>query len=170
MQWEETTSLNVGLEFGFANGRINGSLEYYTQNTDQLLFEVNVPAGTNLSDRVLTNIGELENQGVELTLNANLINTPDMSWDLTGNIAYNRNEVLGLSNIAGDAGILRGGIAGGVGNNIQILRVGQAIDAFYVYEHILNDDGTPVTDEDDLMMYVDQNGDGQINEQDRRIF
>lgn len=170
LQWEETASLNVGLEFGFANGRINGALEYYTQNTDQLLFEVNVPAGTNLSDRVLTNIGELQNQGVELTLNANLLKTSDMSWDLTGNIAYNRNEVLGLSNIAGDAGILRGGIAGGVGNNVQILRVGQAVDAFYVYEHILNDDGTPVSDEDDLMMYVDQNGDGQINELDRRIF
>ncbi|MEQ8704795.1 MAG: TonB-dependent receptor [Phaeodactylibacter sp.] len=170
LQWEETASLNVGLEFGFANGRFNGALEYYTQTTSQLLFEVNVPAGTNLSDRVLTNIGELENQGVELTLNANILNTPDMSWDLTGNVAYNRNEVLGLSNIAGDAGILRGGIAGGVGNNVQILRVGQAVDAFYVYEHILNDDGTPVSDEDDLMMYVDQNEDGQINELDRRIF
>ncbi len=170
LQWEETTSFNAGLEFGFANGRFNGALEYYNQRTDQLLFEVAIPSGTNLSDRVLTNIGELENSGVELTLNANVINRPDFSWDLTGNAAYNRNEVLAISAIGGEAGILRGGIAGGVGNNIQILRVGEQIDAFYVFEHILNDDGTPVSEGDDLEMYVDQNGDGVINEQDRRVF
>ncbi len=170
LQWEETTSINAGLEFGFANGRINGSIEYYQQNTDELLFEVAIPSGTNLSDRVLTNIGELQNSGVELTLNGTVVNRPDLSWSLSGNAAYNRNEVLAISAIGGDAGILRGGIAGGVGNNVQILRVGEQIDAFYVFEHILSEDGAPVAEGDDLEMYVDQNGDGIINEQDRRVF
>ena len=182
LQWEETTSINAGLEFGFANGRISGVIEYYQQTTDQLLFEVAIPSGTNLSDRVLTNVGELQNSGLELTLNANVINRPDFSWNLSGNAAYNRNEVLAISAIGGEGGILRGGIAGGVGNNVQILRVGEQIDAFYVLEHIFSDDGTPVSEGSDLDMYVDQltvdtdgdgvpdAADGVINEQDRRVF
>ncbi|TXB61480.1 SusC/RagA family TonB-linked outer membrane protein [Phaeodactylibacter luteus] len=170
LKWEETTSFNAGLEFGFGNGRISGSLEYYVQNTNDLLFDVNVAAGTNLSDRVLTNVGELQNSGVELSLTGTVVNTPELSWSLSGNIAYNRTEVLEISNIAGSGGILRGGISGGVGNNIQILRVGGEIDAFYVYEHILDENGNPVNDVADQPMYVDQNEDGVINEADRRLY
>ncbi|MCB0556030.1 MAG: TonB-dependent receptor [Phaeodactylibacter sp.] len=178
LKWEETSSYNVGLDFGFSNGRINGSLDYYYKNTQDLLFEVDIAAGTNLSDRVLTNIGELDNQGVELTLNASVLNKPGLNWDLSGNIAYNVNEVKAISNIAG-AGIRTGGINGGVGNNIQIIQVGQQVNSFYVYEHQLGSDGLPLRDgidynddgkTDDLDMYVDQNGDGIINEKDLRIF
>ncbi len=170
LQWEETTSINAGLEFGFANGRISGALEYYVQRTNELLIEVNVPAGTNLTDRITTNVGEVENSGVELSLNAVAVAGKDFNWDLNGNVAYNRTRVIDLGNIGGSAGIPRGGIAGAVGNNIQLIREDEEIDAFFVYEHVLNDDGTPVSAADDIQMYVDQNGDGIINELDRRIF
>ncbi|MCB0546483.1 MAG: TonB-dependent receptor [Phaeodactylibacter sp.] len=183
LKWEETSSYNVGLDFGFSNGRINGSVEYYYKNTQDLLFEVDIAAGTNLSDRVLTNIGELDNQGVELTLNGVVLNRPGLSWDLSGNIAYNINEVKAISNIGG-SGILAGDISGGVGSKVQIIQVGQTVNSFYLYEHKLGPDGLPLSDyidhDDDGLtaaddedlddIYVDQNGDGIINEDDRRIF
>lgn len=182
LKWEETSSYNVGLDFGFSNGRINGSLEYYYKNTQDLLFEVVVAAGTNLSDRVLTNIGELDNKGVELTLNGAILNKAGLTWDLSGNIAYNVNEVKAISNIAG-AGILTGRISGGVGSDIQIIRVGDQVNSFFVYEHKLGPDGLPLSDaidhdEDGLTaaddedlddIYVDRNEDGIINEDDRRV-
>lgn len=168
LQWESTVSLNAGLEFGFANGRVTGALEVYQQNTNELIFGVAVPSGTNLSDRVTTNIGEIQNSGVELSLTTTAFNTPDVSWSLSGNAAYNRSEVVDVSVIGGGAGILRGGIDGGVGNNVSIIQEGEEIDAFYLYEHILDENGNPVYSEgEDLAMYVDQNGDGQINEADR---
>lgn len=176
LKWEATGSVNVGLDFGFSNGRINGILEYYVKNTNDLLFTVNVPAGTNLSDRVLTNIGKVRNQGVELTLNAIAVDAQDFKWDLSGNIAYNKNEILAIDQTS-DAGILTGGIAGGVGNLVQILQVGQPAYSFYLFEHKLDANGMPLVDgidhNDDGVLnladiYADTNGDGIVNDQDKR--
>ncbi|MEM6396330.1 MAG: TonB-dependent receptor [Bacteroidota bacterium] len=170
LKWEETTSLNLGVDFGFFNNRLNGILEVYQKTTDDLLFTVNVPAGTNLSDRVLTNIGSLENQGVELTLNAVVIDKPNFGFDIGGNIAFNRNEITQLDG-QGSADILVGGISGGVGNNVQILRVGEAVNSFYLFEQRYDESGRPISDADadDIDMYVDQNGDGMINDEDLRV-
>ncbi len=171
LKWEETTSLNFGIDFGFFNNRLSGIFEVYQKTTDDLLFTVNVPAGTNLSDRVLTNIGEIENQGVELTLNGIVYDKEDFGLSLSGNVAYNKNEITRLDG-SGSADIQTGGIAGGVGNTVQLLRVGAPVNSFYLYEQRYGDDGRPVNDMGDntpLDMYVDQNGDGLINEQDRRI-
>ncbi|PHN03423.1 SusC/RagA family TonB-linked outer membrane protein [Flavilitoribacter nigricans] len=176
LKWEETASLNVGLDFGFGNGRFSGILDYYNKRTNDLLFTVNVPAGTNLSDRVLTNIGEVENEGVELTLNAIAVDSRDFKWDLSGNIAYNRNQILAIDQTS-DAGILTGGIAGGVGNNVQILRVGQPAYSFFLFEHKLDANGLPLVDgidhNDDgtinlADIYEDTNGDGMVNDLDKR--
>lgn len=177
LKWEETTSWNIGLDFGFLNNRLTGILEFYQKDTEDLLFSINVPAGTNLSDRVTTNIGALRNRGVELTLNAVAIDQPDLGLNFTGNISFNDNEVRQLDG-AGSADVLTGGISGGVGNNVQILRVGEAVNAFYLYEHIIGDDGRPLADgidhnEDGAInladIYVDQNNDGMVNDQDRRV-
>ncbi|GJM33657.1 MAG: SusC/RagA family TonB-linked outer membrane protein [Saprospiraceae bacterium] len=159
LKWEETTSYNIGLDFGFSNGRISGSIEYYYKSTDDLLFTVNVPAGTNLSDRVLTNIGEVENSGIELTLNAVVLDTKDFSWDLNFNAANNKNEVVAIDRIA-NQGILTGGISGGVGNNVQIHQVGSPISSFFLFKHKLGADGLPLPDG------IDHNDDGQINQAD----
>ena len=173
LKWEETTSTNVGLDFGFGQGRFTGTLEYYLKNTSDLLFQVNVPAGTNLTDRVLTNVGEIRNQGVEFSLNTYAVDNGTWRWELLGNVSFNRNEVVSLTGEAA-ADIPVGGISGGIGNNVQLLRVGEPVNAFYLYEHILdgdaprrddidyNDDGTANT----LDIYVDQNGDGVINNED----
>ena len=176
LKWEETASFNLGLDFGFSNGRVNGTLEYYQKTTNDLLFVVPVPAGTNLTDRVLTNIGELENKGVELTLNANLVNKPDFTWDVSLNAALNRNKILAIDRTS-DKGIPTGGISGGVGNNIQILQVDEAVNAFFMFQHKLDGNGKPLVDgvdhnEDGAInladMYEDLNKDGVVTDLDKR--
>lgn len=176
LKWEETTSLNIGLDFGFGNGRVNGTLAYYYKNTNDLLFTVNVPAGTNLTDRVLTNIGEIENTGVELTLNTVLVDAAKLNWDLSFNAAANRNEIIAIDRLE-NAGILTGGISGGVGNQVQILEVGQPAYSFYLFEQKYGADGSPLVDgvdhNDDGVVnladiYADLNQDGIVNDLDKR--
>ena len=145
LKWEETRSFNVGVDYGLFEGRISGSLEYYHKRTDDLLFTVAVPAGTNLTNRILTNIGELENEGVEFAANAIAIDKQDLRFDIGFNVAFNRNEITGL---AGDDdpnfdGFETGGISGGVGNNIQRLNVGHPVNSFFVFEHLLDENGRP---------------------------
>ncbi len=179
IKWEETTSYNIGADFGLFDNRITGALEYYFKNTDDLIFTVPVAAGTNLSDFVTTNIGSLENQGIELSLSAALIEAQDedgFGWDASFNMAYNKNELTQINAVgAGDEQILVGGIAGGVGNTIQVLQPGSAVNSFHTYRHIRGGDGKPIwadtngdgnINEQDL--YVDVNGDGTINQDDRQ--
>ena len=169
LKWEETTSWNAGVDFGFGQGRYTGTLEYYLKSTSDLLFTVNVPAGTNLTNRVLTNVGEIRNQGVELSLSTYAVDNGTWRWELLGNVSYNENEVVSLSGDAA-ADIAVGGIAGALGNTAQILRVGEPVNAFYLYEHRLDGDA-PLRDDfdhnedgqiNDLDIYVDQNDDGEI--------
>jgi len=178
LKWEETASYNFGLDFGLMNGRINGTLEYYYKKTDDLLFTVNIPAGTNLTDRILTNIGELENSGIELSLNAFVVDTKDFSWNLGFNAARNKNKVLAIDQIS-NQGVLAGRISGGVGNFVQILQVGQPVYSFYVFQQLYAADGSPLQDgidhNDDgavnlADIYADVNGDGAVNDLDKRPF
>lgn len=178
LKWEETSSSNFGLDFGFWNGRLSGTIEYYVKKTNDLLFTVNIPAGTNLTDRILTNIGELENKGLELSLDLGVIKKPKFSWNVGFNMAANKNKVLAIDRIS-KQGVLTGGISGGVGNNIQILQVGQAVNAFYVFQQKLDASGKPLVDgvdhNDDgainlADMYEDLNGDGNVSDLDKRPF
>ena len=180
LKWEETMSLNIGLDYGLFEGRITGSLEYYYKKTDDLLFTVAVPAGTNLTNRILTNIGELENQGFEFAANAIAIDNQDLQLDIGFNVAYNQNEITGLS---GDEdpnfdGFETGGITGGVGNNIQRLNVGQPVNSFFVFQHLPDENGNPRPDRVDFNedgqanaadIYADTNGDGEVNDLDKRF-
>lgn len=176
LKWEETTTWNVGVDYGLLDGRFSGSFEYYIKDTEDLLFSVPAPGGANLSDRVLTNIGEMRNEGFEFSINGLVLTTNDFSWNAQFNASTNSNELLSVTR-AGE-GIPTGGISGGVGNTIQIIREGEAINSFFVLRHKRDDNGDPLTDgvdhngdgaANDLDMYVDQNGDGVINEADRVV-
>lgn len=160
LKWEETTTTNVGVDYGFLDGRVTGSVEYYVKDTDDLLFTVPVAGGANLSDRVLTNIGSMRNEGVEVSLDGEVINTDDFSWNAQVNASTNSNELLQLnrSNAEGFQGISTGFISGGVGNTIQILQEGEPINSFFTFRHKRDENGDPI--------YEDVNGDGSINEQD----
>lgn len=181
IKWEETVSTNIGIDAGFFKGRLTASLDFYNKDVKDLIFRIAVPAGTNLSDLVTTNIGEVNNKGVELILNAVAFDKSDFRWNLAYNVSYNKNEIVKLDNLAGDnlenfSGYETGGIAGDVGQFIQRRKVGEPVDAFYVFEHKRNPDGSLVLDVDgdgfqeDLEMYVDQNEDGIINENDLIIY
>ena len=176
IKWEETTSLNMGIDFGFWNNRMSGSLDLYRKYTDDLLFTVATPAFTNLKDRVLTNIGEMENRGIELSLNSVLIDGSKLDWSLGFNVAANRNEIKKLDNSILQAAVYEtGGISGDIGQTIQLLQVGESIETFRTYRHMLGADGLPLPDTedfngdgfiDDTDIYEDINDDGLINEND----
>ncbi len=167
IRWEETTTLNVGLDFTIVTNRLSGSLDLYQRKTDDLLNRIPVPAGTNLTNFVTTNVGSMENQGVELSLTATPVSSEKVTWDLGANMAYNKNEITKLTAIDDPTyeGVLTGGIAGGVGSNIQIHSVGFAPASFYVFEQILEGDGQIAEGE-----FVDRNGDGLINGDDKYRF
>ena len=182
LKWEETTSYNIGLDYGLFDGRVSGAIEFYRKDTDDLLFTVTAPGGANLSNQVLTNIGEMRNQGVEFSISGDAVRTEDFSWNVNLNASTNNNELLQIdlpgAQEAGFQGELTGGISGGFGNNIQVLQEGEPVNSFFTYEHKLDDNGDPLVDGvdhngdgnvNDLDMYVDRNGDGEINTQDRYV-
>ncbi|MEO9869452.1 SusC/RagA family TonB-linked outer membrane protein [Ekhidna sp.] len=181
IKWEETQSLNFGIDYGFLNGRLYGSIDLYRKLTTDLLFNIAFPIGTLTGDRAVTNIGEMENKGIEFMINATVIDKPDLKFDLGFNAAYNKNEILKLdnSNLPDFQGYTTGGISGDVGQSIQILKVGFPANSFFVYEHKKDANGNPIPDgedvngdglRNDLDMYVDQNEDDRINEDDLRPF
>ena len=167
LKWEETTTINAGLDFGFLKGRIEGSVDYYIRKTSNLLNTVTVSAGTNFSNELLTNVGELENRGVEFSLTAHAITKKDMEWTLSYNVSYNKNEItkLTINDDPSYKGVIHGGIEGGTGHNIQINAVDKAYNSFYVYEQMYDANGNPLEN-----VYVDQNSDGKIDEDDLIIF
>lgn len=181
IKWEGTTAYNLGLDFGLWNDRLTGSFDWYTKNTDDMIFNVPVAAGTNFSNYVTTNIGSMRNKGVELGINFRLLDGGQgkLGWNLGANAAHNANTLETINPIAATAQaqqIQHGGIAGGVGSTIQILLPGYPIYSFFVYEH-KRENGKPVykdTNGDGVVsdneIYVDLNGDGKINVDDRRPF
>lgn len=175
VKWEQTTSTDAGLDFGVLDNRLTGTIDYYHKKTTDLLFNVPVAAGTNLSNYVVTNIGAVQDNGLEVGLNARILDGKNggLTWDAGVNASTNRNKLL---RIYGDSTtkILTGGISGAVGNNIQVLHPGDPVYSFYVYQH-KTVNGKPVYGNGDpnvtaADLYVDQNGDGIINDQDLRPY
>ncbi|PWJ42484.1 iron complex outermembrane receptor protein [Sediminitomix flava] len=166
IKWEETTTYNIGLDFGFFDDKLTGNIDAYHRVTNDLLNTVPVASGSNLTNQLLTNVGSLQNQGVELTLNSKLVQTGDFFLDFGVNFTYNRTEITQLTLVDDPdyAGVKVGGIAGGTGQTIQIHQVGYAPSSFLVYEQIYDDKGMPIEG-----AYVDRNGDGQITEADKYI-
>ncbi|MQY80607.1 MAG: SusC/RagA family TonB-linked outer membrane protein [Bacteroidetes bacterium] len=164
IKWEETTTYNIGLDYGLLNNRFSGAVDLYYRETDDLINFIPVPAGTNLTNQILTNVGDLVNKGIEFTINAKTISKADMVWEIGFNATYNENEITKLT--ATDdpeyLGVFTGGISGGVGNNIQIHSVGFPANSFYVYKQVYDEDGDPIEG-----LYVDTNGDDQLTVDDR---
>lgn len=167
IKWEETSSYNAGLDFGFHNQRISGAIDWYSKKTSDLIFTVPVAAGTNFSNFLTTNIGSMKNSGIELALNAQIKKAEknSLGWTAAFTAARNRNELVSINPALGAvAQILVGGVAGGVGTTIQVLEPGQPISSFFVYQQKYAN-GKPVQGS-----YEDLNGDGTINGSDRRAF
>jgi len=164
LKWEETTTYNIALDYGFFDERLVGSVEAYHRVTDDLLNVIPVPAGTNFTNRILSNIGTLEVQGLELSVTGRLISKEDTYLEVGFNATHNVNEITKLTNVQSEdyIGVETGGISGGVGNTIQIHSVGHPRSSFYVYEQVYNENGNPLDG-----VYVDRNEDGQITADDK---
>lgn len=162
LTWETTTSYNAGLDFGFLNNRITGSIEYYKRKTTDLLAYVAVPAGSSTTNMLNRNIGSLENYGVEFNIAAKPIVTNDFTWTLSYNVGWNHNEITELT--TGASQLKTGGISGGNGNTVQIHAEGHPANSFYLFQQVYDESGAPLEG-----VYVDQNGDGQIDDSDKII-
>ncbi|WP_353482568.1 TonB-dependent receptor [Haliscomenobacter sp.] len=164
IKWEQTETYNAGIDWASRDGRFSGAIDLYKRKTKDLLSVIPVPAGSNLTNQILTNVGNIENSGVEFTFNARLIEKENLSWDLGFNITFNRNEVTNLTKVPNPnyQGVAAGGISGGVGNTVQIHTVGYPTYSYFVYKQVYDENGKPVEG-----LYADLNGDGRVTPDDR---
>ncbi|WP_175634558.1 SusC/RagA family TonB-linked outer membrane protein [Pedobacter ghigonis] len=165
IKWEETATANIGLDFGLFDNRITGSLDVYQKKTSDLLNRIPQPAGTNFAATAIVNVGDMKNEGVELTLNFNPVKAKDFDWNFSFNATYNKNTITNLTVVPNDpnyAGFPSGTIAGGVGGqNAFINAVGGPKNTFNLFEQVYDQAGNPIEG-----VYVDQNGDGIISPSD----
>lgn len=163
IKWETTETWNAAVDFGFFDNRLSGSLDFYIKKTKDLLATVSVPAGSNFSNQLISNVGSLENKGFELTLNADLIRSKDWNWTASFNIAYNNNKVTKLTLVDSDdyEGIPQGWIFGSTGGTVQIHSVGYNTFSYYLYKQVYDENGRPLEG-----VYEDLNHDGRINSDD----
>ncbi len=164
-KWEETATTNLGIDYGFFNNRLSGSIELYYKKTSDLLNQITQPAFTNFSNTIVANVGNMENKGVEFSINAQPTRTADVVWDVMFNVTYNKNKITKLdinedpNYINQVAGI--GGLGGVLAN-----AVGYERGSFYVFKQIYDKaSGKPIEN-----LYEDINRDGILNSSDLYLF
>ncbi len=166
IRWETTTTTNFGVDYGFFNNRISGSVDYYKRQTKDLLANVAVASGANFVNEIVTNVGNINSEGVEVTLNLAPIRNDNVSWDINLNYTYNKATITNL--LRNPDPKFKGqevtGIGGGTGNTIGIHAVGYAPNSFYMLKQIYDQNGKPIEG-----LFEDTNRDGLINNDDRQI-
>ncbi len=177
LKWEQTATYDAGLDFGFFDNRLTGAVDVYLRKTKDLLAVIPIPAGSNLSNTLLTNIGSLENRGVELALNYNVLQGTGLNWSVNFNATMNRGKITKLNQVK-DPNYL-GTPTGDIGNFqfVQVNAVGHAPNTFFLYQQKYDGSseqyyasGKPLqgpTSSASPVQYVDQNGDKIINERDK---
>ena len=168
LKWETTTTWNAGFDYGFHHDRIYGTFDVYKRYTKDLLNWTPVAAGSNLTNYLDANIGDLQNTGVEFEINAVAVDTRDWTWKLGANVAWNKTVVTKLTTDDERAdyyGVETGGISGGTGNTIQVHQTGYAPYSFFVYQQVYDMEGKPLEG-----VYVDRNNDGKIDTNDKYCY
>jgi iron complex outermembrane receptor protein len=165
-RWETATTYNVGVDFGFFNNRLTGSVDVYHRDTKDLFIFAGVPDGANFSNFFSQNNGTLQTQGVELALGGIILDNKGdsnkLNWSVNYNITFMNQEI---TNLANNEPIRVGSIGGGTGGTIQMHQVGQAPYAFHVLNQIYDANGMPIEG-----AYADLNGDNIINDDDRYLY
>lgn len=165
LSWETTTGSNFGVDFILFGNKLSGSVDYYATTTSDLIFDVSIPQITGFN-QITTNVGEIENRGLELTLNTTVMNRSDWNWNVTFNLASNRNKILSLIDLDADNdGQEDDLVASG-------LFLGESINSVFTYE---SDGIIQIGEEAPTGFFVgthrivDQNGDGAVTPNDRVI-
>lgn len=161
LKWEETATLEFGIDYGLFNNRISGTLGVFLRTTDDLLFDAPVADGSNFTNNIVQNIGSLETRGLEFSIDASVINNDNVNWNLNFNATFLDREI---TQLAFGQDVTTGGIGGGTGNFIQIQREGEAPNSFYVFKQLYDANGSPIEG-----AYADLNGDNIINDEDRYV-
>ncbi|MFN8306278.1 MAG: SusC/RagA family TonB-linked outer membrane protein [Ferruginibacter sp.] len=167
-KWESTNTTNLGIDFGFLNNRISGTVDYYYKKTKDLLSVVPVAAGGNFNIELYTNVGNMENKGVEFTLNTVPVKKANLTWEFGFNFTYNTRKITNLlkQQDPNFQGIPVSGISGGTGNNIGRFTVGYSPYVYYMYKQVYD----PSTGKPIEGLYEDVNRDGSIDEKDRYYY
>jgi iron complex outermembrane receptor protein len=163
LKWETTTTWNAGLDMGWWNNRLTVALDWYLRNSKDLLATVTVFPGAATTNQMTQNVGSLRNIGLEATIGAKIIDTEDFTWSTSYNVAWNKNEITKLNNANDpDSQLLVGPSISGLGGNAQVHKVGYPAFTYWLYEQVYDEYGKPIEG-----AYVDQNGDGIINDDDK---
>lgn len=167
LKWEETNTFNMGVDYGFFDNRVNGSFELYQRDTKDLINEVPVAAGTNFTNLLLTNIGNMRNRGVEFNVNYRAVSTEKLFCEFGANLTLNQNEITKLTMVDNPdyQGAVLGRISSGTGYYAKINSVGYPANSYFVYQQVYWPNGKPVEG-----VYVDRNDDGVVNEKDKYHF
>ena len=160
LKWEETTTYNVGLDFGIAN-KLTGSVEAFYKESNDLLADVATADGSNFSNRSWQNIGSFTTKGIELTLNSDLIKGDRMNWNVNFNATAYQREITKLS-----ADFIRvGDNVVGTGTQAQVHYIGFAPSSFLLYKQLYDASGKPIEG-----AFADLNGDNIINAEDKYVY
>ncbi len=165
LKWESTTTYNIGLDLGYWNNRLTFSLDGYIRKTEDLLSAATLQAGSNFKNRLVQNIGKMQNYGFEVSVDWKPIQTRDWFWTLGFNATYNKNEITELNGgtedyyvetmrCSGDAEVYAGAHA-----------VGHSVSTYYVYQQAYDQNGLPIEG-----VVVDRDGNGKIDENDRYYY
>ena len=139
LKWERTAMLNIGLDYAFLGGRINGSIEYYNKKTSDLIWNYAVSTNIYPVDWIMANVGNITNRGIEFTINATPVKTKDFEWQTTVNLSHNKNTVDKLSNSTYSVDYVDwsdpdiGGISSN--GNTQRIMEGEPLGTFWTYKH-----------------------------------
>lgn len=164
LKWESTAMFNVGVDFSLFKGRLAGTIEYYDKKTSDMLYTYSVPTPPYVYDRMMANVGDMSNKGIEILLNLDVIRNKNFTYSTSVNLSHNKNKITSLSNDLFSTAELYVGdpwLRGGSGITSHIVKEGYPVGTFYMLECNEIVDGKYVM--------VDQNGDGVITDDDRTI-
>lgn len=161
IKWETTETYNIGVDFGFINNRISGSIDVYKRKTKDLLNNIYVPAGSNFTNIIDTNIGNMEGKGIEIAINAIPVKTKDFEWSVSGNFTWNTSKITKLNTIDTEDNYVKTGNAGGTGKYLQLHKVGEMPYTFFLLKQAYDDDGKPLDGQ-----YIAKDGSLTTSEED----
>ncbi len=164
LKWEETSMFNIGIDYSLFDARLSGAVEYYQKKTSDLLYTYQVPVPPYLYSSMIANVGDMENKGIEMVINGDVIRKDDLRWTLSVNLAHNKNEITKLSNADFATESIKTGdawIRGGSNNTTHIVEEGKEVGTFYGWRSYgLDENGKYIMDD-----MVD--GEAGLTEEDR---